>query len=351
MNADDNLVASVIVLAYNDKPYLEACLNSLIDQDFPAKKYEVIYADNASTDGSVDFVKHNFPSVRIVQLEQNYGFAEGNNRAAEYAKGRYISFQNADTVAHRRWLPELVRAIESDPMVKACHPPGLPLDFGGYNEREKPVERGVMCELTRYGYVDFTENQLDGDPVATLFIAGGSLLIDTEIFDQLKYYFDPTYFIYNEDTDLGLRINNLGYKIHYVPSAICYHQRAPSRRTSFNKKSLRMAYLVTRNRFITFYKNMYLVEFLLALPLIFMGSIIKLRTLPVNPVKKTIYALGLIPFTFLALLMAVLRFPRYAQNRSYILNNSPYGRFWLLKQLWKRPVPPATPLSFGIVTN
>jgi len=351
MKSDNNLIASVIVLAYNDKQYLQACLSSLIDQDLPADSYEVIYADNASTDGSVEFVEENFPTVRVVQLEHNFGFAEGNNRAAEYAKGKYLSFQNADTVAHRRWLPELINAIESDPMVKACHPPGLPLDFGGYNERDKPVERGVMCELTRYGYVDFTENRLDGDRVPTLFIAGGSLLIDPEIHDQLKYYFDPTYFIYNEDTDLGLRINNLGYKILYVPSAACYHQRAPSRRTLFSKKSLRMAYLVTRNRFITFYKNMYAIEYLLALPLIFLGSIIKLRTLPMKPLKKVIYALGLIPFTFITLILAVMRFPRYAKERSYILKNSPHGKFWLLKQLWMRPVPPATPLSFGVVTN
>jgi hypothetical protein len=351
MKSDNNLIASVIVLAYNDKQYLQACLSSLIDQDLPADSYEVIYADNASTDGSVEFVEENFPTVRVVQLEHNFGFAEGNNRAAEYAKGKYLSFQNADTVAHRRWLPELINAIESDPMVKACHPPGLPLDFGGYNERDEPVERGVMCELTRYGYVDFTENRLDGDRVPTLFIAGGSLLIDPEIHDQLKYYFDPTYFIYNEDTDLGLRINNLGYKILYVPSAACYHQRAPSRRTLFSKKSLRMAYLVTRNRFITFYKNMYAIEYLLALPLIFLGSIIKLRTLPMKPLKKVIYALGLIPFTFITLILAVMRFPRYAKERSYILKNSPHGKYWLLKQLWMRPVPPATPLSFGVVTN
>ena len=351
MKPDNNLIASVIVLAYNDKQYLEACLSSLIDQDLPAENYEVIYADNASTDGSIEYVKERFPTVRVLQLERNYGFAEGNNRAAEHARGKYISFQNADTVAHRRWLPELVNAIESDPTVKACHPPGLPLDFGGYNEREAPVERGVICELTRYGYVDFTENRLDGDRVPTLFIAGGSLLIDPEIHDQLKYYFDPTYFIYNEDTDLGLRINNLGYKILYVPAAACYHQRAPSRRTLFSKKSLRMAYLVTRNRFITFYKNMYILEFLLALPLIFLGSIIKLRTLPMKPFKKTIYALGLIPFTLFVLLMAVTRFPSYAKERARILSNSPHGKFWLLKQLWKRPVPPATPLSFGVVTN
>jgi GT2 family glycosyltransferase len=350
MNKPQTLKVSIIVVAYNDKQYLDACLSSLLDQDMPREDYEVIYADNASTDGSANFVAEHYPTVKVLRFDHNYGFAEGNNRAAEVASGRYIAFQNADTVAHRRWLPELLKAIESDPMVKACHPPGVPLNFGGYNEREKPIERGVMCDLTRYGYVDFTENQLNGDRAPTLHVAGGSLLIDTAIHDQLKYYFDPTYFIYNEDTDLGLRINNLGYKILYVSSAACYHQRAPSRRTFFSKKSIRMAYLVTRNRFITFYKNMYLTEFLLALPLIFLGSIIKLRTLPMGVIKKSFYALGLIPFTFLALILAVVRFPRYAEKRSYILNHSPHEKFWLLKQLWQRPVPPVTPLSYGVAT-
>ena len=313
-------IASIIVLAYNDRPYLEACLSSLVDQDMPEGSYEVIYADNASTDGSVAYVKENFPSVRVVCLDRNYGFAEGNNRAAQAAKGKYISFQNADTVAHRRWLPELVKAIESDPEIRASHPSGLPLNFGGYHEREAVLNRGVMCELTRFGYVDFTENDLSGGYVETLFIAGGSLLIDSAIAGELGYFFDPSYFIYNEDTDLGLRINNLGYKVVYVPTAISYHQRAPERRTVLNKKGLRMAYLVTRNRFITFYKNMTGIEFLLALPLIFLGSVIKLRTLPLNLFKKTVYALGLIPFTLFALFMAVIRFPRYAGERRRILS-------------------------------
>ncbi len=337
-------IASVVVLAYNDKKYLEGCLSSLLDQDMPTEDYEVIYADNASTDGSADFVAERFPDVRVLRLEKNYGFAEGNNRAAAAAQGRYVAFQNADTIAHRRWLPELIKAIESDPQVKACHPAGLPLNLGGYHEREAPLEIGVMSDLTRYGYIDFTETKLNGRTVPTLHAAGGSVLIDSEIFDKLKYYFDPTYFIYNEDTDLGLRINNLGYTILFVPSAAMYHERAPSRRTVLNKKGLRMAFLVTRNRFITFYKNMHGLEFLLALPLICMGSIIKLRTLPLGPVKRTVYALGLIPYTLFSLGMAVVRFPKYAEERRYILSHTQRGRFWLLKELWKRRPPPKTPL-------
>jgi GT2 family glycosyltransferase len=342
-------IASVIVLAYNDKKYLEACLTSLLDQDMPPEDYEIIYADNDSADGSADFVAERFPRARVLLLDKNYGFAEGNNRAAAQALGRYVAFQNADTIAHRRWLPELIKALESDPQVRACHPAGLPLNFGGYHEREAPLDLGVMCDLTRYGYIDFTETKLNGNNhnVPTLHAAGGSVLIDAEIFDQLKYYFDPTFFIYNEDTDLGLRINNLGYTILFVPSAAMYHERAPSRRTILNKKSLRNAYLVTRNRFITFYKNMYALEFLLTLPLVCLGSIIKLRTLPLGTFKRTVYALGLIPFTLFSLFMAAIRFPRHAKDRRYILDHSPRGRFWLLKELWKRQLPPVTPLYGG----
>lgn len=351
MSKENGLDASIIVLAYNDRQYLDACLSSLLDQDYPQDRYEVIYADNASTDGSVDFVAEKYPQVRVVRMDKNYGFAEGNNRAAEYVCGRYILFQNSDTVAHRRWLPELIAGIQSDPQVKACHPTGVPLNFNGYNERHKPIERGVMCELTRFGYVDFTETPHTAEPVPTLFIAGGSFLIDSTIKDQLGYYFDSTYFIYNEDTDLGLRVNNLGYKVLYIPSAHCYHQRAPSRRTSMNKKTLRMAYLVTRNRFITFYKNMHLLEYLLALPLIFMGSIIKLRTLPMGWLKKTVYAVGLVPYTLFSLLSAVIRFPKYGREREKILSNSQRGKFWLLKELWKRPLPPRSPLADGIMAH
>ncbi|MBN1667390.1 MAG: glycosyltransferase family 2 protein [Anaerolineales bacterium] len=346
MSATQKLLVSIIVLAHNDKKYLEGCLSSLLDQDLPQQQYEIIYADNASTDGSIEFVRERFPEVRIVALERNFGFAEGNNRAADQAIGRYIIFQNADTIAHRRWLPELMTAVQSNPQVKAAHPAGAPLNFGGYNERHQPVERGVMCELTRFGYVDFTEMRLqESDPVPTLFIAGGSLVIDAELGPDLKYYFDPSYFIYNEDTDLGLRINNLGHTILFVPTAVAYHQRDPSRRVKLSQRSVRMAFLVTRNRFVTFYKNMFWGEFLLTLPLIFLGSIIKLRTMPLSFFKGLLYVLGLMPLTLYALGLALLRFPQYRQERQYILGRRVHGRYWLFKALWRRAVPPPTSLK------
>ena len=336
MGDNHRLIASIIIIGYNDKKYLEGCLSSLLDQDMPAEDYEVIYADNASTDGSADYVEACFPRVRVLRFDRNWGFTEGNNRAAKTARGRYIAFQNADTIVHRRWLSELLKAMQSDPQVKACFPAGMPLNLGGYHEREAPIEKGYMCELTPTGRVGLTLVPLNGKPIPTLFIVGGSFLIDADIFDELKYYFDPSYFIYNEDTDLGLRVNNLGYKVLFVPSAFIYHEQHPSRRLGFNRRSLQRAYLVIRNRFITFYKNMYALEYLLAIPLLFMGSLTKVRTLELGWAKKTIYTIALIPYTFYSLIAALFCFPRYAEQRRYILSHSKRGKFWLLKELWSK---------------
>jgi GT2 family glycosyltransferase len=91
MNHDQSLIANAIVLAYNDQQYLEACLSSLLDQDMLVEDHEVIYADNASPDGSADFVADRFPNFRVLRFEKNYGYSKGNNRTAEAATGRYIT--------------------------------------------------------------------------------------------------------------------------------------------------------------------------------------------------------------------------------------------------------------------
>jgi GT2 family glycosyltransferase len=91
MNHDQSLIASVIVLPYNDKQYLDACLSSLLDQEMLENDFKTIYANNSSTDDSADFVAEHFPTVRVLRFEENYGFAKGNNRTAEAATGRYIT--------------------------------------------------------------------------------------------------------------------------------------------------------------------------------------------------------------------------------------------------------------------
>jgi GT2 family glycosyltransferase len=327
---------SVIVVAYNDRPYLEACLASLLDQALPLGDYEVIYADNASTDGSSAFVAETFPQVRVVQFDQNYGFTGGNNRAVAHARGRYLVFQNADTVVHRRWLSEMLRALQAHPQARGCHPAALPLNFGGYNERHADLSRGYLSELTAAGYTDFAEIDLDRDPFPTLFIAGGSAMIDRQIMAELRYVFDEDYFIYSEDTDLGLRINALGYQVLFVPSAITYHHRAPERRVGLSRKTVRMGLLVARNRFLTFYKHMDNAEFVRSLPRLYWASVTKARSMSLSRTRAVLYGLAMLPLTGVGLLLAVAQFPRYASKRRWIRQHNRRGPGWLSRALRHR---------------
>lgn len=354
----DQPSATVIILGYNGRGLLERCLDSVLDQSFPAGQFEVIYADNASRDGSADWVAGRFPSVQVLRFDRNLGFAEGNNRAAEQARGHYLLFLNQDTVVHRRWLAEMVGALAplpaegpgvgaalrdagaglpTEPSTRAAagHAAGCPLLVGPM-EREARVERGFLSEITCFGAVEPVEIELPDTPIPTLHIGGGSMILDRQVLDDLDYIFDPTLFAYGEDLDLGLRLNGLGYQVVFVPTAICYHHREG--RAEPSRTTLRRTALATRNRFLVYMKNMHWGEFLLALPLLFVGSIAKMGTMVSSPVKRLIYGVGLVPFTAYYLAAALVRVPRYLPERRRILARRArhHPRSWLLRELLRR---------------
>ena len=325
-------MVSVIVLGYNGLGFLGACLDSVLDQSFPAGDYEVIYADNASTDGSADFVADRYPLIQVLRFDRNYGFAEGNNRAAQMATGRYLAFLNQDTVAHREWLAEMLKGVRSHPLVKAGHAAGCPLTPGPL-EREQRIKRGFISEISRFGTVEPVEIELAADPMPTLHLGGGAMILERGVVDELRYVFDPTFVAYGEDLDLGLRLNGLGYRVVFVPTAVCYHDREG--RAQLSRTTFRRTGLATRNRFLAYLKNMHAGEFLLALPALFWGSVAKMRTMVKSPHKRTLFALGLLPFTAYHLLAAMVRWPFYSAERRRILNSRAAGldRYWLLDEL------------------
>ena len=111
-------LVSVVVLNYNGKIYLERCLSSLLNQTYPY--VEIILVDNASSDDSVNFVRTRFPAVKIIENEENLGFAAGNNVGIRIAQGKYIVTLNNDTEAHPEWLEHLVRVAESNETIGMC---------------------------------------------------------------------------------------------------------------------------------------------------------------------------------------------------------------------------------------
>lgn len=330
---------SVIVLGFNGRQYLGACLDSLLDQVLPRDEYEVLFADNASTDGSAEYVAQNYPSVRLIRFEKNLGFTEGNNRALPHAQGQYVCFLNQDTVVHKMWLSELLQTMISYPQVKAAGSSMLMpwhSEFIG-RERDAMVRYTYLLDLSRFGYVIYRKLPFTPGAVRTLFVSGGAMIIDRAVLNELGYAFDPDFFAYCEDIDLSLRVNNLGYETVLVPTSIVYHDQSTS--SESGKESLRKASLIMKNRYLAHLKNLHTMEFLLYLPFLMIGAPLKIREFDWSRGRKLGYALASVLLAVYCLILAAIEFPKYREKRRAILATRQRASFWFLRDLvggWRR---------------
>ncbi len=122
MNNNNLPFVSTIVVNYNGKRFLGECFASLENSDYPRDRFEIVFVDNASQDGSVEYVENTFPWVHILALDKNYGFAEGNNRGVQLADGDFIFLLNSDTVVESTRISKLVNTIETDASIRCCVP-------------------------------------------------------------------------------------------------------------------------------------------------------------------------------------------------------------------------------------
>jgi hypothetical protein len=306
-----------------------------MDQDMPRKDYEIIFADNGSEDGSVDVVQKQFPDVRLIKFDRNYGFSEGNNRAAEYAHGKYIVFLNIDTIVHQKWLSELVNAAESEKAIKACQSNMLMpwVNEFGSTKREGFPQNTYYYDISCYGYTAYRIKPFQKNPKRSTFLEGGSFLIERELVKPPNYAFDVDLGLYCEDLDLALRLNILGYKTVTVPTSVVYHFNSFAMKAGSDKKSLQITVQIIRNRIIAFYKNMTNLEFILFLPLLLIGAPFKVRELGWSLKKQLLYGLGAIPVTALGLLQALSKLNRFTDKRKQNLKHRKRCEWWLLKKV------------------
>jgi GT2 family glycosyltransferase len=239
---------SVLVVNWNGRRHLEHCLPSLVAQEYPAEKLEIVLVDNGSVDGSVDFVSQHFPSVRILRNEHNQGFAKPNNDAASAATGDYVALINNDMRADPRWLANAARLLdENNDTVcigsKILSWDGQRVDFNG----------GTMQFL---GYA--TQEDI-GSPAGAsenlvkeiLFPCGGAMLVNREVYLS-SGGFDEDYFAIYEDVDFGWRLWLMGYRVILAPESVVYHRLHGTLDRSREEK---MRYLMHRNALWTVIKN------------------------------------------------------------------------------------------------
>ncbi len=237
---------SVLVLGYNNLGYLAECLSSILAQR--GAEFEVLYIDNASSDGSADFVKTNFPQVRVVSSPSNTGYAGGNDFGAESALGRYLLIVNPDTVAQADWLSNLVKFADEKKAagfdVVACSKVLL---------ADRPqIVNSVGLFMSAWGFSGSVGDGESADAYSQelelLAPTGCSFLISREVFENLGG-FDKSFFMYDEDLDLGWRAANRGISTWMVPSSIILHKYKPFPGRPFPY------YQTARNRLWTVRKN------------------------------------------------------------------------------------------------
>ena len=241
----NDYLVSLIIVSLDGRELLPACLDSVALE--MTSDYEMILVDNGSTDDSGPFVISNYPWVRVIRSEQNLGFAGGSNFGAKHAKGKYLLFLTNDIVVTPKFLDELIRVLDADPLAGLVQSKLLMAD-------NPNVIDSVGSYLTPTGILLHAEHGQSekkhlGGPKEILGAAGASILIRREIFEQLGG-FDGDYVTYFEDTDLSWRIWLLGYKVLLVPDSKVYHwggvttKKFPSQITVFHSFKNRICSLI-----------------------------------------------------------------------------------------------------------
>lgn len=232
---------SIVIVNYNGLDVLKICVPSLIKIKYPKDRYEVIVVDNDSNDGSVEYLRKQYPSIKIVQNRRNLGYV-GINSALPYCKGKYIYFNNNDNAVNPDGVGEMAKALGSDDSIAMVVHTTI-----NYYDRSL-VSGGTWVSRSMYCGHYPKANNLD---IKEIPYMGGAMIKKTFI-ENFGYLFDPDYFIYAEDLDLGLRIRLLGMKTIVVSKAVNYHMHSITmKKYSSQHKN---TFLMERNSLITFFK-------------------------------------------------------------------------------------------------
>jgi GT2 family glycosyltransferase len=249
----NNPTIAVVILNFNGKKLLQKFLPGVIE----ASRSAFIYvADNASTDDSLDFLKHEFPEVKLIELKQNYGFARGYNEALkEVVDADYFVLLNSDVEVTSNWIEPIIDIMETDKTIAAAQPKILA--YHTKNEFEYAGACGGFID--KYGYpfcrgrifdaIEKDENQYN-DAIEIFWATGACMFVRAEIFNDLNG-FDDFYFAHMEEIDLCWRIKNRGYKIMAIPKSTVYHIGGGT----LNKLSPQKTFLNFRNSLLSLTKN------------------------------------------------------------------------------------------------
>ncbi|MGL4994185.1 MAG: glycosyltransferase family 2 protein [Bacteroidales bacterium] len=246
---------AIIILNWNGRKLLESYIPSLIANT--DREISTLYvADNGSDDDSLEFLSANYPEIKIIVFQKNWGFAQGYNLAIEAVSEEYVLLLNSDVEVTNNWLQPLVDFMDSTPKAGACQPKirslRNPSHFehagacGGFIDRfGYPFCRGRLFHITE------EDNGQYDDPISIFWATGAALLTRRDVYIELGGL-DSTFFAHMEEIDFCWRLNSRGYEIKVIPSSVVYHLGA----ATLQKESPRKTYLNFRNNLLMLYKNL-----------------------------------------------------------------------------------------------
>jgi GT2 family glycosyltransferase len=261
----DSVLVSIV--SFNGKAFLQRCLEGVLSQSY--RPLEICVLDNASVDGTVDFVAKNFPSVKILSSKVNLGFGGGHNAIIRQSRSDFVLALNQDAFLSSTFLEELVSAVRLQPDVGIAGGKLYSLrNVGADDEVDNVIDMTWLDIEKKRRQVCYAHSEPDKreDAVPTLVFAidGAAMLLRRAMLEETQIngeYYDEDFFAGKEDLDISWRAQLSGWKCLYVPSAIGHHVRTftPNDRRAEVSEILKLGSI--RNRYLLMLKNDLLKHF------------------------------------------------------------------------------------------
>jgi len=244
---------AVAILNWNGKNWLEKFLPSVIQY---SQKADIYVIDNLSTDDSIEFLQHNFPSVTIITNDKNYGFAGGYNEGLKKIDADYYCLLNSDVEVTENWIDPVLELFENNSEIVALQPKILAYDnkkffeFAGAGGGLIDNLGYPYCRGRVFDHLEEDKGQYN-DETEIFWASGCCFFIRSKDFWEQKG-FDARFFAHQEEIDLCWRLINTGKKIFYTGKSTVYHVGGGT----LNKQSAQKTYLNIRNNLSMMLKNL-----------------------------------------------------------------------------------------------
>jgi len=255
---------AVVILNWNGLKYLQTYLPSVIASIYP--NLEIVLGDNGSTDCSVEFVKTNFPQVKTVLNDQNYGFTGGYNKILNHVEAEYFILLNSDVEVEPDWVMPVIKLMESDELIAAAAPKIL-----SWQEKHKFEHAGAAGGfIDAFGYpfcrgrifYEVEEDLGQYNQTGEVLWASGAALFIKQKYWELSGGFDERFFAHMEEIDLCWRLKNMGLKVMYCAESTVYHLGGGTLDTEDPFKT----FLNFRNNLLLLQKNLWLRKSVFIIP-------------------------------------------------------------------------------------